>query len=100
MAGGKHFGTPELRRLLRDFYRRRWRSFRGHDSTAPAPAFPQECRGMLCGAKTRSGAPCRNDGTLYPNGRCKFHGGLSTGPKSIEGKARSAKNSRHKKRTP
>ncbi|WP_369413386.1 HGGxSTG domain-containing protein [Microbulbifer guangxiensis] len=55
---------------------------------------------MLCGAKTRSGRPCRNDGTLFANGRCKLHGGLSTGPKSAEGKRKSAQNGWSPKRTP
>lgn len=39
-----------------------------------------------CGAKTRKGSPCQCNS--LPNGRCKFHGGLSTGPKTAEGKAR------------
>lgn len=34
-------------------------------------------RVRLCGAKTRAGHSCRNPG--LPNGRCKFHGGLSPG---------------------
>ncbi|RDU34700.1 hypothetical protein DRW41_22000 [Neobacillus piezotolerans] len=34
----------------------------------------------LCGAKTRSGRPCRNP-RFVGTGRCKYHGGLSTGPK-------------------
>lgn len=33
----------------------------------------------LCGAKTRSGEPCKN--RAMPNGRCRMHGGKSTGPK-------------------
>ena len=33
----------------------------------------------LCGAKTRSGGQCRHRGNIR-NGRCKFHGGASTGP--------------------
>lgn len=32
-----------------------------------------------CGAKTRAGGGCRKP--AMPNGRCRFHGGLSTGPK-------------------
>ena len=32
-----------------------------------------------CGAKTRSGGPCKHKGNLR-NGRCKRHGGVSTGP--------------------
>ena len=42
-----------------------------------------------CGAKTRSGKPCAK----YPiNGkrRCRLHGGLSTGPRTAEGRARIA----------
>jgi len=31
----------------------------------------------LCGAKTRVGTPCKNGG--MNNGRCRLHGGLSTG---------------------
>ncbi len=33
----------------------------------------------LCGAKTRSGEPCKKAG--LQNGRCRLHGGKSTGPK-------------------
>jgi len=39
-----------------------------------------------CGAKTRKGLPC-----LCPamkNGRCRLHGGKSTGPKTEAGKKR------------
>ena len=43
----------------------------------------------LCGAKTRSGHPCRKP-ALKRKGRCRLHGGLSTGPKTREGKARIA----------
>ena len=44
-----------------------------------------------CGAKTRAGTPCKQK-AVYANGRCKFHGGLSTGPRTPEGKRRSALN--------
>jgi len=38
-----------------------------------------------CGAHARTtGAPCR--AKALPNGRCKLHGGMSTGPRTIEGK--------------
>lgn len=33
----------------------------------------------LCGAKTRSGTPCKNH--AMANGKCRMHGGKSTGPK-------------------
>jgi hypothetical protein len=36
-----------------------------------------------CGAKTRRGTPCQCPG--MSNGRCRLHGGLSTGPKTLEG---------------
>lgn len=45
----------------------------------------------MCGAKTRQGTPCKNT-RLYNNGRCKNHGGLSTGPRTEEGKTRALAN--------
>ena len=36
-----------------------------------------------CGAKTRAGAPCEGPG--MPNGRCRMHGGKSTGPRTAGG---------------
>src|SRR5690349_4291072 len=36
-----------------------------------------------CGARTRSGSPCRQ--AAMPNGRCLRHGGRSTGPRTAEG---------------
>ncbi len=42
-------------------------------------------RKIFCGAYARStGKPC-HAGALR-NGRCRMHGGLSTGPKSLEGR--------------
>ena len=40
-----------------------------------------------CGARTRNGKPCR--GPAMKNGRCRMHGGPSTGPRTPEGKERS-----------
>jgi len=34
---------------------------------------------LRCGAKTRSGHPCK--APAMKNGRCRMHGGKSTGPK-------------------
>ncbi len=42
-----------------------------------------------CGARTRKGTPCRAK-ALSGKQRCKFHGGKSTGPRTVEGKARIA----------
>jgi hypothetical protein len=36
-----------------------------------------------CGATTRRGTSCQ--APVMPNGRCRLHGGLSTGPKTAEG---------------
>jgi hypothetical protein len=44
--------------------------------------------GPRCGARTRSGRPCRRKVVLGKR-RCPNHGGLSTGPKTPEGKSRS-----------
>jgi hypothetical protein len=65
------------------------------------PEFPEECRGMTCGAKTRAGTPCKRK-DLYISGRCKLHGGLSTGPTTEKGKRKAARNGPQpkRKRTP
>src|SRR5678815_3701292 len=44
-----------------------------------------------CGATNRRGLPCQCK-LRYRGGKCKFHGGLSTGPKTPEGKRRSILN--------
>ena len=44
-----------------------------------------------CLAKTRRGTRCQCLG-LKPSGRCKFHGGMSTGPKTPEGIAKATRN--------
>lgn len=48
-------------------------------------------RGLSCDALTRKGQRCRRT-DLSENGRCPFHGGASTGPKTAEGKARARAN--------
>ncbi len=65
--------------------------FHKNDPSFELPPLPEECRGMTCGATTRAGTPCKRK-DLYRSGRCKLHGGLSTGPKTLEGKRRSALN--------
>lgn len=50
---------------------------RGGDLTKIAP----------CGARTRAGGACRQP--AMRNGRCRLHGGKSTGPRTPEGLARS-----------
>jgi hypothetical protein len=53
----------------------------------------------LCGAKARSrgGQPCLQP--AMKNGRCRFHGGLSTGAKTPEGRARLVTNFKHGRRS-
>ena len=52
-------------------------------------AIKQARERVRCGAKTRKGTSCR---LLSEAGRrrCKFHGGMSTGPRTIEGRERIA----------
>ena len=51
-----------------------------------------------CGAKTRIGRPCiapvvwDKEHDLPVNGRCRMHGGLSTGPRTQRGKLHSLMN--------
>ncbi|MGE0164664.1 MAG: HGGxSTG domain-containing protein [Dongiaceae bacterium] len=71
-------------------------------SIAPAATLPPDRRGRLrngatpgdflaaprCAARTRAGGCCRQP--AMRNGRCRMHGGLSTGPRTAEGRARCA----------
>ena len=57
------------------------------------PAWP----GQRCFAKTRRGSECQRPANKR-NGRCRLHGGASTGAKTEEGRRRiSAANLRHGK---
>lgn len=83
--------------MLRKAYRAYWLGYREHSQSTAWPRYgqypplPAALRGLTCGAKTRSGHPCaRTD--LHESGRCKFHGGLSTGPLSEAGKQKSREN--------
>ena len=44
-------------------------------------------QGSRCEARTRRGTPCQRPARL-PVGRCKLHGGASTGPRTKDGLAR------------
>ena len=64
-------------------------------ATRFGPGWP----GRRCDAKTRAGGACQNP-AIGGRTRCKLHGGKSTGPKSIEGRARVvAANTRHGRRS-
>ncbi len=54
-----------------------------------ATRFGSDWPGRRCGAKTRQGTLCQNP-AIKDRARCKLHGGKSTGPKTLEGKARAA----------
>ena len=54
-----------------------------------------------CGARCRDGHPCqapamldRDYGCYIANGRCRLHGGLSTGPRTAAGRRRIAQAAR------
>ena len=51
--------------------------------------FGPDWPGQRCGAKTRRGAPCRRPANKR-NGRCRLHGGASSGPRTKEGLAKIA----------
>lgn len=88
-------GTPEHQDHLRKIWRQQHKTHeaesvkwaeRGYQYPPPAYSpFPEELRDLTCGAKTRAGTPCKRR-DLFRSGRCKLHGGLSTGPKGASGR--------------
>ena len=56
--------------------------------TVPVAATPRKPPRHPCGAKTRTGAPCQR--MALANGRCRNHGGASTGPTTPAGRKRIA----------
>lgn len=85
--------------VVNDALRQKWIAYRriSHEVKRAFGAnhslFPEELHDLRCGSKTRAGTPRKMQG-LFRSGRCKLHGGLSRGPKSEVGKARSAQNAR------
>lgn len=77
----------ELRKLWRQYWKAsnaRSKEWASRDYQRPPPEslpFPTELHTLTCGAKTRAGTPCKRR-DLYNSGRCRLHGGLSTGPKA------------------
>lgn len=57
------------------------------EEAPPKPKQRHKVGKALCGAKTRKGLPCVRR-VVEGNARCPNHGGLSTGPKTAEGRAR------------
>lgn len=78
----------ERRKLYRTWFEDAWRR---QNAGQFAPSYPDYLRGLTCGAIKKNGKPCRMT-TLGVSGRCKFHGGASTGPRTEEGRARALEN--------
>lgn len=51
---------------------------------------------LVCGARTRAGGRCKMRG-LFSCGRCKLHGGMSTGPRTEAGKERAKLNANQRR---
>ncbi len=59
----------------------------------PAPLVLEEIQRFAatrCGAKTRRATSCQRK--ALRNGRCRNHGGMSTGPRTLEGRLRALAN--------
>ena len=54
-------------------------------------AHETRCQKPKCGARTSTGSACAAK-VCSGRKRCKWHGGLSTGPRTVEGRKRSAAN--------
>lgn len=85
--------TDALRRKWITYWRARYEDTEaGRKDYSP---IPEEFCDLCCGARTRAGTPCKMR-SLFRSGRCKLHGGMSTGPRSEEGKAKSAQNAKRR----
>jgi hypothetical protein len=89
---------PDQRKRYQAFWRKlreieaRWEK-RGRTYTPRWPILALDLCGLTCSAKTQAGTPCKQR-AIFKNGRCKWHGGLSTGPKTEAGKEQSRINGR------
>lgn len=85
---------PTIEKIFKDFEQRLQRRARKQQRLSQVPS--KKKYRPRCGADARStGKPCQMK--ALANGRCRLHGGLSTGPKTEEGKARSRANLRQYK---
>ena len=80
--------SERSKELIRAYY-----SIPSRDRPQTAPQryewqpYPEQLRCIPCGASTRAGTPCKIT-VIFRNGRCKFHGGRSTGAKTRAGQKR------------
>ncbi len=87
-ARARVMGSKRLENEEDNFVRPSGGYARDTEGNTPAPP-SNDRRKSECGAKTRSGQPCRRQGSGR-GGRCINHGGYSTGPKTVEGRQRIA----------
>ena len=64
-------------------------TFKKGNKIGAATRFGPEWQGKHCGARTKAGTPCQR-AAVKRTGRCTRHGGKSTGPRTVEGRARIA----------
>jgi len=91
---GSKARRDEFAKLRREGKPATWvrRIIREANERALRYAFKEKCE-----ATTRRGTPCQAPAVWWMgNGRCKLHGGLSTGPKTPEGKAQALANLRNR----
>ena len=89
--GMKHYWTPIRTRAVWGFTDYEQIRLDKECARASKMLAQREARRQVrCNAKTRKGTPCK---VLSEPGkrRCKFHGGLSTGPKTVEGRTNISK---------
>lgn len=87
----------DFRALLPAAHRQRHQETRAAARPTPRPARDERPR---CGARCRDGRPCAAAvvwpaGDDVPRRRCRLHGGLSTGPRTTEGRRRALQNLRN-----
>jgi hypothetical protein len=92
---GEEFGELKSERLLLlEIETQLLTHLRGEGGLTPKPKRPR------CGAMCRTGLTCKASAVWDRqrneprNGRCRMHGGLSTGPRTPEGRARALSNLR------
>ncbi|MGE8943328.1 HGGxSTG domain-containing protein [Leptospira interrogans] len=82
MTGDRRMDSKRLIALFRATLRDSAAATNTGPSAEPNRAVPHRC-----GARTRAGHPCQRKG-LGRGGRCPNHGGLSSGARTEEGRAR------------
>ena len=104
MSGSRKLTLPDPQAALRAAWKAAFRARREAEAQLLAAGCPRDLLGralarivpvnmswftaLRCGARTKSsGQPCKSK-AIYECGRCRLHGGLSTGPLTPAGRAR------------